>query len=122
MLLFRSISVGLLGAVLYFVATPAPPAVVVARASPSLSLAREAVTPALAVIDVAPGVEPSRIAGLVRLEPDERITHVGDRAVASDLEAGAAIALRAARRREGFIDLAIATPTSPARRVLVLLH
>lgn len=121
MLLFRSISVGLLGAVLYFVATPASPTIVT-RASPHALAAIPEPAPPVTVIDVAPGVDATRIAGLVRLEPGERISHVGDRAVTSELEAGAAIALHPRGRGGSFVDLAVATPGSPARRVLVLLH
>jgi hypothetical protein len=71
------------------------------------------------VIDVAPGVSPAQIAGLIALAPGEHLAAVNERAPASDLEAGALIASRA--RRGEFLDLTVTRPAGE-RRVLVLLH
>ncbi len=71
------------------------------------------------VIDVAPGVPPAQIAGLIQLGPGEHVATVNDRVPASDLEVGALIA--SLPRRGEYLDLTVASPTRE-RRVLVLLH
>ncbi len=73
------------------------------------------------IVDVAPGLSGAVVPSLVRLAPDERVVAVGDRAVASDLEAGAAITARVPGGG-GFIDLEIASDAGDRRRVLVLMH
>jgi hypothetical protein len=75
---------------------------------------------ATAIIDIAGGVPRDRIASFINLAPGERVIAVGERAVASDLEAGGAIA--AASPAPGdFLDLTVEGIAGP-RRVLVLLH
>ena len=119
MLLFRSLSIGLLAACFLLqlergqLAPPlAPPAV------PSIAAAERLVTPGAAtIIDVAGSVQPLQLSSLVHLDRDEHVTAVDDRAVGSDLEAGAAIAGHAG----GYIDLTVAS-TEGTRRVLMILH
>jgi hypothetical protein len=118
--LFRSLTVGLLGACLYTVLqlTAASPgrSVAVAEADPEPSPRAPSVT----VVDVAHGVSPAQVIELLHLASGERVTAVDDREVGSDLEAGALIAGRGMRTRE-FVDLTIATGDT-TRRLLVLQH
>ena len=72
------------------------------------------------VVDVSHHVHPSDVSTHVRLRAGERVVAVGDRAVANDLSAGAAIAERTLARGT-FIDLTVTGPEG-SRRVLVLLH
>ena len=90
-------------------APPVPVAVAPAPSRPSLLAAT--------IIDVAGGVGALQLSSLVRLESDEHVTAVDDRAVGSDLEAGAAIT----QHTSGYIDLTVASTTA-TRRVLMLLH
>jgi hypothetical protein len=117
MIVFRSMVLGLLGACLILLARrPVCELRVVETARPAAPV----VAMPASIVDVAPGVAPSAIGALLRLAPDEHVAAVGERAVASDLEAGellAAVPLRAG----GYVDLTVARPGS-ARRVLVLLH
>jgi hypothetical protein len=117
MLLFRSLSIGLMAACFLLqidrtqlAAPPAPPPP--APAIPPRPL------PAATIIDVSGAVAAAQRSSLVRLESDEHVTAVDDRAVGSDLEAGAAIT---EHRGTGFIDLTVESTTS-TRRVLMLLH
>jgi hypothetical protein len=149
MLLFRSLTLGLIGACLLLVATRptveihrscameppmlavaghAHPARPVVDARGSTMRAAATVLPAVArpvtlppaVVDVAPGVSASQLASLVRLEEGEHVTSIDDRAVAGDLDAGVKLAaLDLGSRR--YIDLGVEGPRG-ARRVLVLLH
>ena len=113
MLLFRSLSLGLIGACFLLqlvrtqVAPPPPPVPAAALSAPA----------AATIIDVAGSVDGPQLSSLVRLESDEHVTAVDDRAVGSDLEAGAAIA----RHIGGYIDLTVQSTTG-TRRVLMLLH
>ena len=117
MLLFRSLTVGLLGACIYSVlqvAAPAPAPVVA-------SAATELAPPSVTVVDVAAGVPPIQVVELLRLGAEERVIAVDDRDVTSDLAAGAAITDRARSRR--FVDLTIGRGAgAPTRRLLVLMH
>ena len=119
--LFRSLTVGLLGACLYTVlqlsiASPAAPAPGVAAAAGAPMPAPPAVT----VVDVADGVSAAQIVELLHLGAGEQVVAVDDREVGSDLEAGAVIAGRGLATRE-FVDLTIARGTT-TRRLLVLQH
>jgi hypothetical protein len=113
MLAFRSLSLGLLVACLYFVvspsaspASPEPPVVVVEQ-TPSM----------VTVLDVAPGVSADEIAAMIRLHDGEHVVAVGDRRVGNDLAAGAAM-----RGHAGdYLDLTVDGPNGE-RRVLVLRH
>jgi hypothetical protein len=118
MALFRSVTVGLLGACLYFIVQLAQPDEPVAP-PPVTTVSAVAVAP-ITVIDVAHGVTPAMISSLVRVGPDERIAAVDDQRVSSDLAAGAVLAerLRGAGR---YVDLTIERGPME-RRVLVLLH
>ncbi|MEJ7598044.1 MAG: hypothetical protein WKG01_09070 [Kofleriaceae bacterium] len=117
MLLFRSLTVGLLGACLYTVlqltvATPTRPA---SAATPT-----ELAPPSMTVVDVAAGVPATQVVELLRLGAEERIIAVDDRDVASDLAAGVAIANRARSRQ--YVDLTIGRGDGDSRRLLVLMH
>lgn len=137
MLLHRPFVTGLFGMVLCFALSwradpelPAAPASAAAaledlapRAEVLAKLPRPA--PAVSVVDMAAAAAtPELVAEVIRLGVDERVTAVGDRAVGSDLAAGAQIA---ARFQHGvisagdFLDVAIAGGAG-ARRVLVLFH
>lgn len=112
MLLFRSLTLGLVGAVFWMqldserLPAPAPPPEVVAQS--------EGPT----IIDVAPGVAGDMLSGLVRMKPGEHVVSVDDRYVVSDLEAGAAISVH----QQPFVDVEVRTTTGGSRRVLLLLH
>ncbi|HEX7842935.1 MAG TPA: hypothetical protein VF469_35930 [Kofleriaceae bacterium] len=107
---------------------------------------RDRCAPPLTVVDVAAGVDRSRIMELLHLGPGERITAIDDRAVDEDLPpgvpidpagedprpAGNAVGVPTPRlsaspiaelapRPGGFLDLTVSSP-SAERRVLVLLH
>jgi hypothetical protein len=118
MLLFRSLTIGLIGACFLMqlerlqTAPPATPSIRVA----SVVAATQPVASAT-IIDVAGGVSPRQLSSLVHLDRDERVLAVDDRAVDSDLEAGAAIAAHA----NGYIDLTVGS-TAGGRRVLMILH
>jgi hypothetical protein len=104
-MVFRSLVLGLLGACAILFAQAANRPVVVQAAEPSNRVT---------IIDVAPNV--ADVIPLLALAPGEHVTSVGDRAVLTDLEAGAAI--RDTRQTSGhFVDL-----TTTRRRILVLLH
>jgi len=125
MMLFRSLTVGLLGACLVLILLR-PDAV------PRVEHERELVATKAdlpTIIDVAPGISTSQIAQLVRLAPNERVTAVDDQPVTGNLDAGAVIAPPTGRT---FIDLTIGltigrltigrTDSGTQRRVLVLVH
>ncbi len=124
MLLFRSITVGLLGACVFMVAQLGgrsggrPEPVVVTR-----PVIMEVPTSPVAVVDVAHGVPPSTVLSLVRIGPDEQIASVGDTEVENDLVAGSRLA-DAIRSGAQYVDLEVAQRDSPTnvRRVLILLH
>lgn len=115
MLLFRSLTIGLIGAcfLLQLERFQTPPQAVPTQEHIPASPPAAAAT----IIDVAGSVAPRELSSLVHLDRDERVIAVDDRAVGSDLEAGAAIAQHA----NGYIDLTVGTAAS-ARRVLMILH
>ncbi|HEY5938258.1 MAG TPA: hypothetical protein VIU61_26585 [Kofleriaceae bacterium] len=121
--LFRSLTVGLLGACLYTILqlTAAAPGT---RAGPAVAAADPVppspAPPSVTVVDVAHGVSPAQIVDLLHLGLGERVVAVDDLEVGSDLEAGVVIAGRGTRTRE-FVDLTIARGDT-TRRVLVLQH
>ena len=131
MLLFRSLTLGLLGACFLLIATR--PTVEIRRScpmqTPTLALAQRPII-ALesprplslppAVVDVAPGVSASQLASLVRLDEGERVATIDDRAVSGTLDAGVALAALDLTSRR-YIDLGVEGPRG-TRRVLVLLH
>jgi len=124
MLLFRSITAGLLGACVYLLAQLPEARGVEATCveAPAATFVAHRVRPAMTVVDVAHGVSASDVATLVHLDPDERIVSINDVAVDSSLIAGVAIADRV---RDGihYLDLAVARHrASETRRVVVLLR
>jgi hypothetical protein len=136
MLLFRSVSVGLLGAVLYFVASASNAHEIVNEYSlmqleaskHEAEMLRALAEPPLAeptrsdvtIVDVAHGVDATTIASLIRLDRRESIVSVDGRAVDGNVAAGAAIAAHV-RGSHRYIDVEVATRRD-RRRVLVLLH
>lgn len=120
MLVFRSVSVGLLGAVLYFVAAAPPTTVrVVEHAVAAMPVPTVSNAPDVTIVDIAPGIDIVTLVSLVKLDPGERIVTVDGRPVENNLVAGAAISARAGTR--SYVDLEVASRTGK-RRVLLLLH
>lgn len=74
---------------------------------------------AVAVVDVAAGLEARELARLIHLRPGEHVAAVNDRTVESDLEVGAVISSLRPGPGE-FLDVTVAGAT--ARRVLVMVH
>ena len=118
MLLFRSLSIGLLGACFCLLAMRPAYEVRIASAPP-LFIAPPS-QPTATIVDVAPGQGPIQIARLIALGPGERIVAVDDRHVAGTLDAGVVLASHAMGAQQ-YVDLEIAG-ASGERRVLVLLH
>lgn len=126
MLVFRSLTTGLLGACLLLLIglgdqIQRDPVTVVQMQSPAAPLPPiETTTSNVTVIDVAPGVPAKTIATLVRLHEGERIAMINDHAIENDLEAGMQIGEQL-RRGSKFVDLTV-TDAGTLRRVLVVLH
>src|SRR6267142_388697 len=89
MLLFRSLTTGLLAACVVLLATSHQ------EQSPqrysTLAAATE-LAPQVSVVDVAWGVATTQLVSLIHLQPGEHVTGIGDRVLHSDFEAGAEIA------------------------------
>ncbi len=117
MFLFRSLTIGLLGACVMLLVRVEPSRVTVVSAS--APVLRPVAT--ASIVDVAPGLRGSEVSSLIRLAAGEHVVSVDDHPVDSDLAAGAAIALRAPASG-GYVDLEVEQPDGPHRRVLVLLH
>jgi hypothetical protein len=115
MLLFRLLTTGVCVACVVMLATLQPVYVEVTR--PTVIHDR---VPPISVIDVAGSVAPGMLASLVHLRPTEWVSAINDRALDSDLEAGALIA-SLAPYPGGFLDLTVSSATAE-RRVLVLMH
>lgn len=122
MLVFRSVSVGLLFACF---------ALLVVRPAVHVRVAHEAVQPATiaipepapivpTIIDVAPGITAAQLATTIHLAPGEQIVAIDDIAVSGTLGAGMWLAARELRSRQ-FIDFTVDGPAGE-RRVLALLH
>lgn len=121
MFLFRSLTIGLLGACILLLARITPQAAApLAVGQPTLALAAP-VTSAATIVDVAPGVAASNVPSLIRLAAGERVVAVDDRTVDSDMAAGAAISNRSPGAG-AFVDLDVERGDGAHRRVLVLLH
>ncbi len=122
MLVFRSVSVGLLFACFALLAarpaielrvqhdTPQAPAIAIPAPAPAVPT----------IIDVAPGVTAAQLAMAIQLAPGEQIMSVDDIAVSGTLGAGMLLASRDLRSRQ-FIDFTVDGPRGE-RRVLALLH
>jgi hypothetical protein len=118
MLVFRSLTLGLLAACFLLLAIRPVYEVRVTRdARPQ----REApAPPAATIIDVAAGVSASQLPAMLALAPDERVVAVDDQSVGSDLDAGTLLASRELDSQR-YIDLEVEGARG-ARRLLVLLH
>jgi hypothetical protein len=124
MLLFRSLTVGLLGACLYMLAnvgervesSVTAPIIVQQIVEPTPS-------PAVSVVDVGQGVSATTVLSLLQIAPSERIASVDDHVVDNDPFAGVLLA-EAVRWGPRFVDLTIAarTDATRTRRLLILLH
>jgi hypothetical protein len=116
MLLFRSIALGLLGACFLLLALrPTMTTRVVDR------VVYRPGPPVATLVDVAAGLPAEQLGSLVHLGPGEHVIAVDDRAVASDLDAGAVLAELDAR--PAFVDFEIAGGLATSqRRVVLLLH
>lgn len=119
MFLFRSLTIGLLGACILLLARleTATPAV---SAVPTIVMSQPMPQTSATIVDVARGVRAADVPGLIRLAPGERVVAVDERRVESDLAAGVAIANRAPSSG-AFVDLDV-EGNGAHRRVLVLLH
>ena len=118
MLLFRSLSIGLLAACFCLLAIRPAYEVRVAAAPPLVVMPRP--QPAAQIVDVAPGLRPEQIASLIALAPGEHVTAVDDLAVTGDLDAGVLLANHPLGAQH-YVDLEV-RGAAGARRVLVLLH
>lgn len=121
MVVFRSITIGLLFACFALLLTRSTELLVVREASQTPLPARAEPPPNLpTIIDVAPGVTAAQLALTIQLAPGEQITAVDDEAVAGTMGAGLVLASRALKSGE-FIDFSVDGPQGE-RRVLALLH
>ena len=123
MLLYRSLSLGFLGACLLLLATRTP--VVVQAAAPACGQAPSSsgcppIPPGPTIVDVAPSTTAADIARLLHLAASERIAAVDDVPVANTLDAGVALAQTYLSSRR-YLDLDVRGPAGE-RRVLVLVH
>jgi hypothetical protein len=117
MLLFRSLTLGLLGACVVLLARVQPVVVVRGAHAPAMASVQVPASTAT-IVDIAPGVVD--VAAMIRLAPGERVISVDDQPVPTDLVAGALIAA-SPRGRGRYLDLDVASATT-SRRVLVLMH
>lgn len=117
MLVFRSLTIGLLSACFLLLITRPIVEVRMTR-GPRLHVSLPAHPPT--IIDVAPGVSGAQLASLIRLAPGEHVASIDDAAVNGDLGAGVVLAGLDLHGRQ-FIDLGV-SGASGERRVLVLLH
>jgi len=76
--------------------------------------------PPVSVLDVAHGVAPEKLAGLVHLRSTEWVSAINDRQLDPDIPAGYQIAAVAPHAGD-FLDLTVSSPAGE-RRVLVLVH
>jgi hypothetical protein len=74
----------------------------------------------VSVLDVAHGVAPDELAGLVHLRSTEWVSAINDRPLDPDIPMGYQIAAVAPHAGD-FLDLTVSSPTAE-RRVLVLIH
>ena len=121
MFLFRSLTIGLLGACILLLARLESPTAEVTTGPATLAMHAPAPATSATIVDVAPGVRAADVPWLIRLAPGERVVAVDDRRVDSDLAAGVAIANRAPSSG-AFVDLDVEGTGGTHRRVLVLLH
>ncbi len=117
MVLFRSLTIGLLGACVMLLVKLDVAPVETSRTSPAPTIQAANAS----IVDVAPGLRSSEVSSLIRLSAGERVIAVDDHPVDSDLAAGAAIAARAAGSG-GYVDLEVERADGLHRRVLVLMH
>ena len=123
MILFRSLTLGLLGTCVLLLANllarspvlPRP-----ARLPVPASVALPLLEGVPTIIDVSPAIRAADLPSLVPLANGEHVLAVGDRSVLSDLSAGAEIA-RSGLTRGQYLDLTVGNGVT-TRRVLVLMH
>jgi hypothetical protein len=122
MFLYRSLTVGLLGACCFLLMRRPMigPLQISMPTPPSIAAAQPATTP-LRVIDVAKGAAPDQAAQLVKLAPDEHIASVDDIAVTDPINGLLLLMTSTSRGDRSFVDLTIAGDAGE-RRVLLLMH
>jgi hypothetical protein len=123
MFLFRSFTVGLIGACCLLLATRPQTAIVLANPSPQLVMMAEPPAcdaargaPGVTVIDVAPSVTGELLAQLIALAANERINAIDEVSVR---DGHAALRARVLDGRQ-YLDVQIASDAVATRRVLVL--
>jgi hypothetical protein len=121
MVVFRSVTVGLLFACFALLLTRSTELLVIRESSQTPALASADPPPNVpTIIDVAPGITAAQLAMTIQLAPGEQITAVDDVAVAGNMGAGLLLASRSLRSG-AFIDFSVDGPNGE-RRVLALLH
>jgi hypothetical protein len=116
-MLYRSLTLGLLGACLILLAHRSAPVIIRTTRAPVARPPLVAMNP-LTIVDVAPTVRGEALVHLVRLAPNEHVLDVNDHPVRDALEAGAAIAWPTT---SSYVDVSVGGGARE-RRVLLLLH
>ena len=123
MFLYRSLTVGLLGACCFMLARSGTRSIEIRMAplpTPPSIAAALATRPALQVIDVAANAAPDQVARLVTLAPGERIVAVDDAEVGEPVAAVLQLVTSASRGHD-FVDVTVRGDAGE-RRVLLLRH
>jgi hypothetical protein len=120
MLLFRSLTVGLLAACAYLLADLPAVHTHTIRTVDARPRVIEPPPNQVTVVDVAHGIDPLQIYELLRLREGETVVALGDEAVAAgDARFKVAVAVYEGAR---YLDLSVSLLGGRTRRVLVLLH
>jgi hypothetical protein len=136
MMLFRSLTLGLLGTCLYFVvARNDVREDVRTRVLRERLVVVDPILPAVApspveIVDVAHGVEATSVLAMIRIGPDEHISEVNNRVYESNEDFARAIAVAASNTHDyystatpgQFVDLSVVDLSGRSRRMLLLLH
>ena len=120
MILFRSLTIGLLGACVLLLVKLLARSPVPVRPPVPASAAIQLLEGVPTIIDVSPAIRAADLPALVPLANGEHVLAVGDRSVFSDLSAGAEIA-RSGLTSGQYLDLTVGNGVI-TRRVLVLMH
>jgi hypothetical protein len=147
MMLFRSLTLGLLGTCLYFVVARndvredvrtrvlRERLVVIdgfgrGDGGAPMAVAPTVAAPPVEIVDVAHGVEATSVLAMIRIGPDEHIAEVNNRVYESEEDLVRAIAVASSNTHYyystatpgQFVDLSVVDMSGRARRMLVLLH
>jgi hypothetical protein len=120
MLLFRSLTTGLLGACVLLLVSLLARSPVPARPPAPAPTALHPIEGVPTIIDVSPAIRAADLPSLVPLSNGEHVLAIGDRGVLSDFSAGAEIA-RSGLTSGQYLDLTVGNGVT-TRRVLVLMH